>query len=119
MLTKMYRLMYIVFIVNLLHADAHSIYLVFQNAYMFLFDNNSIRTHEYKFDTTITIQFGESLQSKLSSSFMLNTLVLFTYFDVRSRLSIFDLRLLSDRRTILIGRGPHLAMISNLGAVLV
>ena len=32
MLTKMYRLMYIVFTVSQLHADAHSDYLVFQNA---------------------------------------------------------------------------------------
>ena len=46
---------------------------------------------------------------------MLNTLVSFTYFEVRARLSIFHLRLLSDRRTILIGRWPHLAMIPSLG----
>ena len=70
----------------------------------------------YEFITTITIQLGESFQS-FSVFLMFNTLVLFTYFDVHARLSIFDLRLLSDRRTILIGRGPHLTMISSLGEV--
>ena len=44
---------------------------------------------------------------------MQNTLVFFTFLDVRVRLSISDLRLSSDRRTILIGRGPHLAMIPS------
>ena len=51
---------------------------------------------------------------------MLNTLVIFTYMylDARARLSIsVDLRLSSDRRTILIGRGPHLAMIPSHGEV--
>ena len=42
-----------------------------------------------------------------------NTLVLSTYLDVRARLSISNLRLPSDRRTILIGRLSHLAMISS------
>ena len=46
---------------------------------------------------------------------MLNTF--FTYLDVRARLSISDLRLSSDRRTILIGRLPHLAMIPSPGEV--
>ena len=36
MLTKMY--MYIVFTVSQMHADADPVYLVFQIAYMFLFD---------------------------------------------------------------------------------
>ena len=48
---------------------------------------------------------------------MLNTLVLFTYLDVHARLCISDLRISSDRRTILIGRGPHLAMIPSPGKV--
>ena len=48
---------------------------------------------------------------------MLNTLVFFTYLDVRARLSISHLRLSSDRRTILIWRGPHLAMIPSPGDV--
>ena len=51
----------------------------------------------------------------LSSSDLLTldilSLVFFTYLDVRARPSISDLRLSSDRRTILIGRLPHLAMI--------
>ena len=42
-----------------------------------------------------------------------NTLVLFMYLQVRARFSITDLRVPSDRRTTLIGRGPHLAMISS------
>ena len=64
---------------------------------------------------TITIEFDESFQSYLSSSvlLMLNTLVLSTLLDVRARFSISDLRLPSDRRTILIGRLPQLAMISS------
>ena len=48
---------------------------------------------------------------------MLTTLVFLTYLDVRVRISISDLRLSSDRRTILIGRGPHLAMTSSPGEV--
>ena len=74
--------------------------------FFFFWHNNSIRKHECKFITIITIQFGEFFQSWLSSSdfFMLNTSVSFTYFNVRARLSIFDFRLLSDRRAILIGR---------------
>ena len=89
---------------------------------VFVWHNNCIRKHEYAFITTITIQFGECFQSYLSSSdiLKLNTLIFkFTYFDVRTRLSIFDLRLLSDRRTILVGKGPLLALISSPGEVLV
>ena len=52
-----------------------------------------------------------------NAQLMLNTLVFFTYLDVRARLSISDLRLSSDRRTILIDRGPHLAMIPSPGEV--
>ena len=37
----------------------------------FVWHNNSIRKHEFEFITTITIEFGESLQSKLSSSELL------------------------------------------------
>ena len=75
----------------------------------------SNRKHEYEFITTITIKFDESFWFQLSSSdlLMLNTLVFFTYLDVRARLNISVLRLHSDRRTILIGRGPHLAMIPS------
>ena len=63
----------IVFTVNKFHVDVYLVYLVFQIALMFvqLFDNNSIRKHEYEFITTITIEFGESLQSKLSTSELL------------------------------------------------
>ena len=73
----------------------------------------SNRKHEYEFITTITIKFEESFRSLQSSSdfLMLNTLVLFTYLDVCARLSISDLRHSSHRRTLLIGRGPHPAMI--------
>ena len=35
---------------------------------VFVWQNNSIWKHEYEFTTTITIEFGESLQSKQSSS---------------------------------------------------
>ena len=88
---------------------------------MFLFDITILsEKYEYEFITTITSQVGEYFQSKLSSDFlMLNALVLFTYFDVRARRSVSDLRLLSDRRTILIGRGPLLAMICSPGEVLI
>ena len=48
---------------------------------------------------------------------MLITLVFFTYLDVSARHSISDLRLSWDRRTILIGKGPHLAMIPSPGEV--
>ena len=51
--------MCIVFTVSQFHADAHSVYLVFQIAWR----NDSIRKHEYESITTITIQFGESFQS--------------------------------------------------------
>ena len=71
----------------------------------------SNRKHEYEFITTITIKFDES------SSDLLILLVFFTYLDVRARLSISDLRLSSDRRTMLIGSGPHLAMIPSHGEV--
>ena len=76
----------------------------------------SIRKHGYEIITTLSLS---SLMSPLSLScpllvlLMLNTLVLSTYLDVRARLSISNLRLPSDRRTILIGRLPHLAMISS------
>ena len=64
-------------------------------------------------------------QSKLSSSELLSGfygLVFSTYFDDLRQiqhLGISDLRLPSDRRTILIGRGPHLAMISSTRKVLI
>ena len=48
---------------------------------------------------------------------MLNTIVFFTYLDVCTRLSISDSRLLSERRTTLIGKRAHLAMISSPGEV--
>ena len=71
----------------------------------------SIRKHRYEFITTLSLS---SLMSPFSLSCPpLNTLVLSTYLDVRARISISNLRLLSDRRTILIGRLPHLAMISS------
>ena len=66
---------------------------------------------EYEFITTIIIEFEESFQC------LVNTLVLFTYLDVRARLSISDLRLPSDRRTMLIGTGHYLAIISSPGGV--
>ena len=37
----------------------------------FVWHNNSIRKQEFEFIITITIEFGESLQSKLSSSELL------------------------------------------------
>ena len=75
----------------------------------------SIRKHGYEFITTLSLS---NLMSHLSLScllllLMLITIVLSTYLDVRARLSISNLRLPSDRRTILIGRLPHLAMISS------
>ena len=75
----------------------------------------SIRKYEYDFITTVTIEFDDSFQSELSSSelLFLKIVVLFTDLDVRARLSISELRLLSDRRTILTGRGLHLVMISS------
>ena len=54
-----------------------------------------------------------SLSCPPLSFFMLNTLVLSTYLDDHARLSISNLRLPSDRRTILIGRLPHVGMISS------
>ena len=58
----------------------------------------SVREHEYEFINTKTIEFDEFFKFLLSSSvfFMLNTLVLFTYLDVRARLSISDFRLLQN-----------------------
>ena len=73
-----------------------------------------IRLHGYEIITTLSLS---SLMSPFSLSchplLMRNTLVLSTYLDVRARLSISNLRLPSDRRIILIGRLPHLAMISS------
>ena len=75
----------------------------------------SMRKHVYEFITTYHIEIDESFQPYLSSSdmLMINTLVLSMYLDVRARFSISNLRLPLDRRTILIGRLPHLAMISS------
>ena len=75
----------------------------------------SFRKYDYDFITTVTMEFDASFQSQLSSSelLMLNTLVLLTYLDIRTKLSIFDSRLLSDRRTILTGRGPNPAMVTS------
>ena len=75
----------------------------------------SIRRHGYEFITTLSLS---NLMSPFSLSCLLRlvdayTIVLSTYLDVRARLSISNLRLPSDRRTILIGRLPHLAMISS------
>ena len=66
----------IVFTVSQFHTDVYIVYLVFQIAFFFFFfflvwHNSSIRKHEYESITTITIQFGESLQSNLSSSELL------------------------------------------------
>ena len=74
---------------------------------------SSIRKHGYDFITTLSLSSLMSLFSLSSVLLMLNALELFTYLDVRARLSISNLRLPSDRRTILIGRLPHLAMISS------
>ena len=81
----------------------------------------SNRKLEYEFIATITIKFDESFRSWLSSSdfLMLNTLVFFTYLDVYARFSIVYLTLSSDRRTILAGRGPHLAMNPSPGEILI
>ena len=59
----------IVFRVSQFHADVYLVYLVFQFA--FVWHNSSIRKHEYESITPVTIQFGESLQSNLSSSELL------------------------------------------------
>ena len=75
----------------------------------------SIRKHGYEFIITLSLS---SLMSPFSLSFfsvllMLNTLVLSMYLDVCAKISISNLRLPSDWRAILIGRLPHLAMISS------
>ena len=72
----------------------------------------------------LSLQWPSSLVSHFSPSCLtlsccFYTLVLFTYFDVRARLSISDFRLPSDRRTILFGRVPHLAKISSRRGVLI
>ena len=63
-------------------------------------------------NTTITIQFAVWWVLSVLAVLLWLFDVLYTSivhdFDVRARLSIFDLRLLSDRRTILIGRSPVL-----------
>ena len=63
----------IVFTVSEFHADVYLVYLFsLSNCInVFVWHNSSIRKHEYESITTITIQFGESLQSKLSSSELL------------------------------------------------
>ena len=70
MLIKMYlplhgmcRIMYIVFKVSPFHADSHSVYIFGLSNCIFVWHNNSFRKHEYKFITTITIQFCKSFQS--------------------------------------------------------
>ena len=55
--------------------------------------------------------------SVLAVLLWLNTLEFFTYLDIRARLSISDLRLSWDRRTILIRRSSLLAMIPSPGEV--
>ena len=81
----------------------------------------SNRKHEYEFITTITVKlvwWVISILAVLTLTFWCLTLVFFTYLDVRTRLSISNLRLPSDRRTILIGRGPHLAMFPSPGEMI-
>ena len=51
------------------------------------------------------------------SNYHLNIQVFIMYLDVRAKLSIYDLRLPSDRRTILIGRWSHPAIIPSPGEV--
>ena len=68
----------------------------------------SIRKHGYEFITTLSLSSLMSPFSPLSY-----TLVLSTYLNVCARLSISNLRLSLDWRTILIRRLPHLAMISS------
>ena len=63
----------IVFTVSQFHADVYLVYLFSLPNCMnvFVWHNSSIRKHDYETITTITIQFGESLQSKLSFSELL------------------------------------------------
>ena len=62
-----------VFTVSQFHADINLVYLFsLSNCInVFVWHNSSIRNHEYESITTITIQFGESLQFKLSLSELL------------------------------------------------
>ena len=75
----------------------------------------SIRKHGYEFITALSyrVWWVISVLAVSSVLLMINTLVLSTYLDVRARFSISNLRIPLDRKTILIGRLPHLAMISS------
>ena len=86
---------------------SHRCYFIYQKAWI-----------GYEFITLKTIEFDESFQSPSSSDLlMLDTLVLFTYLDVSARLSISDLILPSDQKTILTGRRHHPAIFSSPGGV--
>ena len=63
----------IVFTLSQFHADVYHVYVFsLSNCInVFVWHNSSIRKHEYEYITTITIQFGESFQFKLSSSELL------------------------------------------------
>ena len=84
---------------------------------VFVWHNNYIRKHEYAFVTTITIDFGGSPQSKLSSSELLMLLYtsighLFAFACPRQTMHLrFEISF--RPRITLIGRLPHLAMISS------
>ena len=65
----------------------------------------------FLFDTTIlseNMNMSLSVPAVLLWFFDVQHTSIVHVFDVRARLSIFDLRLLSNQRTILIGRGPYL-----------
>ena len=64
------------------HADVYLVYLVFQIAYMFCLTQQFYKKHEYEYITTITIPFGESVQSELSSSelLLLHTIIVHVFW---------------------------------------
>ena len=74
MLVKMYYHFMSMYMCNCIYSQSVScrrllsIFSLSSSINVFVWHNSSIRKHEYESITTITIQFCESLQSKLSSS---------------------------------------------------
>ena len=87
--------------------------------HVFVWHNSAIRNHEYKFIYYNNYPVWRVLSVLAVLLWLLMHTSIFHAFWYPRQTQHFDLRLLSDRGTILIGRWPHLAMISSLGEVLV
>ena len=75
----------VVFTASQFHADVYLVYLFsLSNCInVFVWHNSSIRKHEYESVTTITIQFGESLQLSSSELLLLQPSIVHLFWCLR------------------------------------